>query len=216
MSRAAKRIEHCLWAVGFLALGFYVGVLTHSAIQQSEGNRELNRRIEHPSRHKVAPPHGSVVARVEIPRLDLSAVVLEGTDAGVLRDGVGHLTGSSLPGEYGNVVFAGHRDSFFRALKDIRKGDVVRVTSERGTRRYSVDSTEIVSPSETQALRSTSESTLTLVTCYPFSFIGHAPQRFIVRCRTIASPPRYSTNSTPAGGSLSSSLANQTYNAGNR
>jgi sortase A len=198
MRRAAKWIERCLWTVGFLALGTFAGVQIYSRVQQAEGNRELDRR-SHEERApaaeepvpavKVPPVHGSAVGRIEIPRLELSAVVFEGTDTEVLQGGVGHLTGSSLPGEKGNVVFAGHRDTFFRALKNIRKDDVITVTTGTETRRYSVGSTEIINPNETGVLDATRDSTLTLVTCYPFYYVGHAPKRFIVRCHEVTEQP---------------------------
>jgi sortase A len=111
----------------------------------------------------------------------VSAVIFEGTDDPVLSKGVGHLTGSALPGLAGNVVLAGHRDSFFRALRNIRGGDTVEVITAEGSRSYSVKTTEIVPPTEVSVLEPTKNPMLTLVTCYPFYYVGHAPKRFIVR-----------------------------------
>ena len=130
---------------------------------------------------------GSLVGRVEIPRLGVSAIVLEGVDAKTLRRGVGHIPDTPLPGAAGNVGLAAHRDSFFRALKDIRKNDIIKVkTREGGTFRYRVEWTDIVKPEDTDVLDDDGAvPELTLVTCYPFFYVGSAPNRFIVRARQI-------------------------------
>ena len=113
----------------------------------------------------------------------MSAIVREGDDAETLSIAVGHIPGTARPGERGNVALAGHRDSFFRALRDIRVNDTVRFRTTGGEFEYRVDSTEVVEPGETRVLTSTGDSVLTLVTCYPFGWIGHAPRRFIVHAR---------------------------------
>ena len=124
---------------------------------------------------------GSAIGRLEIPRIGLSVVVLEGSDSDTLRLGVGRLQNSSLPGEPGNVVLAGHRDTFFRALRTIRQGDQIAVRTEYGTFPYKVDWTRVVNPTDVEVLQPTPQPSLTLVTCYPFYYVGAAPQRFIVR-----------------------------------
>jgi sortase A len=126
-----------------------------------------------------------LVGRIDIPKLDLSAVVFEGTSDETLARGVGHLTGSAGPGERGNLVLAGHRDTFFRKLRGIRKGDEVTVKGPDGEFQYQVESTAVVKPDQTEVLRPDGGSILTLITCYPFRFIGNAPDRFIVRARKI-------------------------------
>ena len=126
-------------------------------------------------------PEGSLVGRIAIPRLDVSTIVLEGVDETTLRRGAGHIPETALPGDRGNVGIAAHRDSFFRALKDIRKNDIVRLETLEGTYRYRVDWTRIVAPDETAVLGDTGGAALTLVTCYPFYYVGSAPNRFIVR-----------------------------------
>ncbi len=126
-------------------------------------------------------PEGSLVGRIAIPRLDVSTIVLEGVDATTLRRGAGHIPETSLPGDRGNVGIAAHRDSFFRALKDIRKDDVIRLETLEGTFQYRVDWTRIVTPEDTEVLDDTGAPALTLVTCYPFYYVGSAPKRFIVR-----------------------------------
>jgi sortase A len=125
------------------------------------------------------------VGRIDIPRLDLSAVVFEGTSDGTLARGVGHLSGSAGPGERGNLVLAGHRDTFFRELRNIRQGDAVNIMGPEGEFEYQVESTAIVEPDETEVLKPRGGATLTLITCYPFRYIGNAPERFIVRATKV-------------------------------
>jgi LPXTG-site transpeptidase (sortase) family protein len=108
-------------------------------------------------------------------------VVLEGSDTGTLRLGVGRLRNSGLPGEPGNVVLAGHRDTFFRSLREIRPGDRISLRTPAGSFPYTVDWTSVVNPTDTSVIKPTASSALTLVTCYPFYYVGSAPQRFIVR-----------------------------------
>lgn len=126
------------------------------------------------------------MGRIEIPRIDLYAVVFEGTSEDTLARGVGHLTGSAAPGERGNLVLAGHRDTFFRELRGIRKGDNITLRSLDGKFRYRVESTAIVYPDQTEVLQAGNEPSLTLITCFPFRYIGNAPQRFVVRARKVA------------------------------
>ncbi|HSS49534.1 MAG TPA: class D sortase [Thermoanaerobaculia bacterium] len=134
---------------------------------------------ETPPRPQLA--EGSLFGRIAIPRLDVSTIVLEGVDSATLRRGAGHIPETALPGDRGNVGIAAHRDSFFRALKDVRKNDIVRLETLEGTYRYRVDWTRIVTPEETEVLADTADAELTLVTCYPFYYVGSAPNRFIVR-----------------------------------
>jgi sortase A len=124
---------------------------------------------------------GALVGRIAIPRLDVSTIVLEGVDATTLRRGAGHIPETSLPGAGGNVGIAAHRDSFFRALKDVRKNDIIHLETLEGTFDYRVDWTRIVTPEDTEVLDDTGTPALTLVTCYPFYYVGSAPKRFIVR-----------------------------------
>jgi sortase A len=127
------------------------------------------------------PTTGELVGRMEIPRLKLSVAVAEGTDAATLRRAAGHILGTALPGQPGNIGIAGHRDSLFRPLRHTLKGDVITLVTSRGEYHYRVVSTRIVSPTEVAVLKADGHEVLTLVTCYPFNFIGPAPDRFIVR-----------------------------------
>jgi sortase A len=97
-----------------------------------------------------------------------------------LNVGVGHIKGTALPGEQGNIGIAGHRDTYFRALKDIQSGDEIRIQTATGLSRYKVDRVQIVAPDDIQVLAPSASSAITLVTCYPFYFIGAAPQRYVV------------------------------------
>ena len=124
---------------------------------------------------------GDLIGRLEIPRRDLSLIVMEGTSAATLRRAVGHIEGTALPGGKGNVALSGHRDTFFRPLRLIRTGDQIIITTLSGKFSYQVISTRVVEPTEMSVLDSTGKDILTLVTCYPFYFVGSAPERFIVR-----------------------------------
>src|SRR5215470_3011885 len=122
-------------------------------------------------------PEALVLLR--IPRLQLEAPVLEGTDEFTLNRGVGRIVGTSRPGQGGNVGIAGHRDGFFRPLKDISTGDLIELVTTSGTDVYAVDRVRITSPDDVSVLRPKAKPSLTLVTCYPFYFVGRAPKRYI-------------------------------------
>ena len=136
-----------------------------------------------------APPEPlSVIGRIEIPRLHVNVMVREGVTNVALRRAVGHVPSSALPGQPGNVALAGHRDTFFRPLRDIRKDDRITVETRNGTYEYVVDSLKIVSPKDVWVLHATERRALTLVTCYPFYYVGSAPQRFIVHATQVGGP----------------------------
>jgi sortase A len=120
------------------------------------------------------------LAILRIPTLHLEVPLLEGTDAVTLNRGVGRIAGTSLPGQEGNIGIAGHRDGFFRKLKDIRNGDAIELVTTSGTEVFVVDQIRITSPADISALRPRAKHSLTLVTCYPFYFVGPAPSRYIV------------------------------------
>ena len=136
------------------------------------------------------PAEGTWVAKLEVPARALSATVLEGTDDGTLRLGAGHIRSTAAPGSRGNVGIAGHRDTVFRPLRNARIGDTVLLTTAEEVREYRIVRTMVVNPEDVYVLDETEHPTLTLVTCYPFAFIGSAPQRFIVRADLTATRPR--------------------------
>ena len=130
-----------------------------------------------------------MVGRIEIPRLGVSVIVLEGSTGRIFRRAAGHLRGTAAPGESGNVAIAGHRDTFFRPLRDIRSQDIIKLTTLKQTYWYRVESTEVVAPDDVEVLADSPQPILTLVTCYPFYYIGPSPKRFIVHARQISSDP---------------------------
>ena len=131
----------------------------------------------------------TMVGKIEIPAVGLSTKVLEGSDARTLRLGVGHITGTAVPGPYGNVGLAGHRTTYFRSLQRIHIGDVIRYSTLTGTFTYRVVSFRVVLPSAIEVLNSTEQPTLTLVTCYPFHSSGAAPTRLIVHAEMVPASP---------------------------
>jgi sortase A len=128
---------------------------------------------------------GESMGWIEIPRLGISAVVAHGVEKGTLSRAVGHIPGTSLPSEGGNVGLAAHRDTFFRALQDVKISDSIRLVMPHSTYVYRVQGTSIVRPEEVGVLEDTPLPTLTLVTCYPFDYLGSAPYRYIVRARAV-------------------------------
>ena len=148
------------------------------------------RATDQPPVASVNLPRGTVmVGKIEIPALGLATKVLEGSDAPTLRLAVGHIPGTAVPGPSGNVGLAGHRNTFFRSLRKIKVGDEIRFSTVAGTFQYRVVSLRIVLPSAIHVLDATQQPTLTLVTCYPFDFIGSAPQRLIVQAEMIPAFP---------------------------
>jgi sortase A len=151
----------------------------------------LPQLLAEPGPVRVGGPSGDngdrhALGRIEISAIGLSAMILEGADERTLRQAVGHIPGTPLPGQPGNVALAGHRDTFFRALRRIRENDEITVETLSGSYRYRVDFTKVVDPGEVQVLDNADTAILTLVTCYPFSFVGPAPKRFVVRAHKLA------------------------------
>ena len=127
-----------------------------------------------------------LLGELDVPQLRISTAIVEGDDATALRRGAGHLRGTAMPGEAGNVVLAGHRDTVFRRLGELQRGDRLRLTTARGVFDYRVARTLRVGPSDTWVIRR-SAAALTLITCYPFDWIGSAPERWIVQAEPLAS-----------------------------
>jgi sortase A len=132
-----------------------------------------------------APAAGSLIARLQAPSVAMTTNVLEGSDDGTLSRGAGHIEDTPFPGQPGNIGIAGHRDTVFRPLRRIKVGDPLQLTTGDRTYNYRISKTLIVGPDDVYVLDPTERPTLTLVTCYPFEFIGHAPKRFIVQAELI-------------------------------
>ncbi|HEX9187547.1 MAG TPA: class D sortase, partial [Vicinamibacteria bacterium] len=137
------------------------------------------------ARTRVEARPGRAWGRFDLPRLGLSALVAEGVDDATLGVAIGHVPGSAFPGEPGNVALAGHRDTVFRLLEEVRPEDVLRLVTPDGMFEYRVEWLAIVDPGRTDVLASSDEPLLTLVTCYPFEYVGEAPLRYVVRARSM-------------------------------
>jgi sortase A len=191
--RGWKRLERLLLVVALLSLGYYTYVSAEAYLYQSYELRELDAILQSapaappPStpvtRRRAAISAGSTIGRIEIPRLGVSAIVRAGSDARTLRLAVGHIPGTAYPGDPGNVGLAGHRDTFFRKLRNIRPDDIIRITTVDGTYSYRVERTVVVNPADVWVLDPVDRDVLTLITCYPFTYVGSAPQRFVVRAQ---------------------------------
>jgi sortase A len=190
--------------------GFLVGEKTKVAV----GPKPL------PEAKAVRPATGALLGRVTIGRLSLAAIVREGVDDQTLRTAVGHVPSTALPGEPGNFAIAAHRDTLFRALKDIKQDDVISFQTDQATYTYQVAATKIVKPSDVSVLRpdggglinggliaglapqptarESSSRLLTMITCYPFYYVGAAPKRFIVEARLVSEKPIAKPEVTPA------------------
>lgn len=184
--RLLRWIQRLLFITGILLLGYVGFTLLETRLYQVSAKRSLENEIraekERPQAQSKSPVRkGDVLGRMDIPRLGMSVAVLQGTSSRVLRLGIGHIAGTPLPGEDGNIGIAGHRDTFFRGLKDIRKNDEIQLQTASGLSRYAVDWAKVVANDDRSVLAPSKESALTLVTCYPFYFVGPAPKRFVVR-----------------------------------
>jgi sortase A len=187
-------LERVAVLVTVAGLGYWSVTTYGPVLWQRWADREFDRHIEQPPSPvepapEPPPKTRDVVGRIEIPRLRLEAIVREGTDAKTLGLSAGHIPGTALPGHKGNVAIAAHRDTLFRGLQKIEKNDLIRVDDPKGGHAfYQVATLEIVKPTDVGVLKPEGKSELTLVTCYPFNYIGSAPDRFIVKAREIAAP----------------------------
>ena len=153
---------------------------------QVRENRSFEQKlVEHPVAPKASPEPGAVLGRLEIPRLGVSVMVVEGVDDGDLKRAAGHVPGTALPGQVGNIGIAAHRDTFFRPLRRIQRSDLLILSTAQGRYLYRVASAIVVSPEVVQVLYPTANDSLTLVTCFPFDYIGPAPKRFIVQAGRV-------------------------------
>jgi sortase A len=208
-------LERLFLIIGLLLITMYVGAHFHRVIlSRAEMKRFQDLRTRQPVEAPVALPPGPTfpldfslwsqkriteyersltenidppLAVLRIAKVHLEVPVLEGTDELILNRGVGHIGGTMRPGENGNIGIAGHRDGFFRVLKDVGPGDAIELATTSRTDTYVVDQIVLVSPNDVSVLQPRSISSLTLVTCYPFYFVGSAPQRYIVQA-SITNP----------------------------
>jgi sortase A len=182
--------RNVLLIIGLLALSYVGYALLDSRLYQAEQARRFERELKETNMPRakssgIAVSEGSPLGRIEISAIGLKTMILEGTEEETLRRAVGHIRSTPLPGQRGNVALAGHRDTYFSELRDIRVNDEITLTTLSGSFHYRVVSTKVVKPEETEVLKDNGADTLTLVTCYPFNFVGSAPKRFIVRARRI-------------------------------
>lgn len=220
LRRAGRLLEAGLWCV---AIGVAV-YLAFVALDRSAYERKQRRALRELSRpvaisalatrsttesatatvRPLSLANGSLIGRLEIPSAGISSIVAAGTDELTLRRAVGLIAGTALPGEPGNVGLAGHRDTVFRGLRVLRPEDRIFLATAAGSFEYAVESLKTVTPESRDVLDPSAHPTLTLVTCYPFDFIGPAPLRFIVRARevgrsaTVAGPARPNRIATAA------------------
>jgi len=204
-----RLIERLAWILGLALIAVWGTVRVHGALMQEqelERFHEARRAVQAAAvsetplsaelptdsslwsvqrieAHEASlnQPAGTPLAILRIPSIRLEVAVLQGVDEWTLNRAVGTIPGMALPGETGNVGIAGHRDGFFRRLKDVRQGDVIELVTLEGTEEYAIAETRIIDPDAVEVLAPTPEPAITLVTCYPFYYVGSAPQRYVVR-----------------------------------
>jgi sortase A len=174
----------------WLLLGIGIGCLGVFAYETVEARRfQADRAAEFSRAAVVRAPMtvraGGLVGMLDVPRLKLTTPVIEGDDDTTLKRAVGHLPDTPLPWQDGNSAFAGHRDGLFRPLKNIKVGDEILFRTPRDSFRYRVTATSIVEPGDVTVLEDRGHRSLTLITCYPFYYVGNAPQRFIVHATRV-------------------------------
>lgn len=210
----SRNIERLLLILGVLMLAFYVAARIHGTILSNAELQRFKRQLAsagEPDRvalagaapdfsrwsqrrikdyqESLAARFAPAIAILRIPKIHVEVPVLEGTDDLALNRGVGHVAGTARPGENGNMAIAGHRDGFFRGLKDVRVRDKIEMDIPGQTITYVIDRLVIVDPNDVSVLQSTPRASLTLVTCYPFYFVGSAPKRYVVQASITDAVP---------------------------
>jgi sortase A len=184
-----------LAVVGVASLSRYGWLMTQMEWLESKNRTIVSRMLRQPeavgantseSDDATADVDADFIGELDIPRLNVSAAVKVGEDADVLKGAVGYIPETPLPWQPGNSAFAAHRDRIFRPLADIHVGDEIRLSTRHGDFRYLVSHTLIVNENDVWVLDNADDVDLTLITCYPFVFVGHAPQRFVVRAKKVA------------------------------
>lgn len=192
--KALRKFQWIALLVGCACLGYYTFATLHRVWFQWRAEQEFHAPTSPLAKPKRIDP---IVGRLEAPDIGLSVMVLRGVDDATLNAAAGHIPGTSLPGMSGNIAIAGHRDTIFRPLRNLKRRDRLRILTRNGAYEYEVEAINIVKPDDVSVLRNTAKPTLTLVTCFPFTFVGHAPKRWIVRARQIASFTALNTPSPP-------------------
>jgi len=197
------RVAHySLLAVGVFALSYAGYVIADAHVYQTSEQSKFESEIRGTPREdnlkqirdRLPVIDGNPIGEMEIPRLGLKAIFVQGDSPKILRHAVGHVSETAMPGDPGNVVLTGHRDTFFRPLRNVQKGDAITLRTPDGDFQYQVESTAVVPPSDVQVLEPSSGRMLTLISCYPFYYVGPAPNRFIVRARQLDLVPQASTS----------------------
>jgi sortase A len=198
-------------AVAIICLGLFGFALAERVLYQTRESRAFDRarkrdaagpavaprpapveirrrsRLRPASRPTLALP-GELIGRLSVPRLQMAAMVREGVDQTTLGLAIGHIPQTPLPGQTGNVGVAGHRDTFFRDLQNLHSGDKIQFVTADADFEYEVESLMVVEPANVAVLATSADNVLTLVTCYPFTYVGTAPKRFVVRARQVSPP----------------------------
>jgi sortase A len=191
-SRIFRLASFFFLAVGLCLFGYSVYVVVDAHAYQAYEQSKFEATLEKGTAGPQLPPpplvEGGVIGEIQVPRLHLKAIVVQGDSHTILRRAVGHIPETALPGTPGNVALAGHRDTFFRPLRNIRPGDAITLKTPAGDFQYLVESTQVVPSSNVEILNGTPVPTLTLITCFPFDYLGAAPNRFVVRAREVVFP----------------------------
>ncbi len=190
----ANQAERLLWAMGITCAGYLLLLAAQAQVSHHRATYLAESAVG------SVPASGSVIGRVEIPRLHLSVAVLEDDQAKSLLRGLGHLRGTAQLGGLGTVALAGHRDTFLRPLRNVTPGMQILASTQAGVFLYIVDSTEIVLPESVDVLDIRSRPELILITCYPFNFVGAAPKRFVVHAHLVSVAPETLSHSASSAG----------------
>lgn len=198
-------VSLCCIVAGVCLLAYVSWSYGSMYMEQRELAREWQRQQQRDTVHPVAD-NTSVpttqaddgLTRLTVPKIGLDAIVVEGTNYHDLKLGPGHLTDTPAPGNDGNAVISGHRDTFFRHLHELDKGDEVLVQRDGKTYRYQVTGKKIVDPNDTWVAEPTKDAELTLITCYPTYYIGPAPNRLVVFTKLVGQQPESAAVKTAA------------------
>lgn len=181
-----RALESLCFGLGAIGLLLFGGATLHGSIASAAALNAIEDRLIDEAEPAVGDPRsaaaaGAPLAVLTVERLGLQVPVFLGTDPVTLNKGAGIVDGTAVPGEVGNIAVAGHRDSYFRALENIKVGDLIDLRATHGGGQFRVSEIKITDPLDVSVLDDTKEVTLTLITCYPFRFVGFAPDRYIVR-----------------------------------